>query len=83
MSGKIRGFIVNIIGWYSRYLEDTCFRIILKTNGMLFSDKSCCVPEIHGWPLPPKNFTILTQKIKPAEELKNTWVYCLYYMLGF
>ena len=50
----------------------------IKTNGMLFSDKSFCVLEINGWPLPPKNFTILTRKIKPVEEWKDTGVYCQY-----
>ena len=51
----------------------------IKTNGMLFYDKSFCVLEINGWPLPPKNFTILTGKIKPVEEWKNTGVYCQYF----
>ena len=46
---------------------------------MLFSDKSFCVFEINGWPLTPKNFTILTQKIKPAEAWEDTGVYCQYY----
>ena len=50
---------------------------------MLFSHKSFCVFEINGQPLPPKNFTILTQKIKPVEEWKDTGVYCQYYRLGF
>ena len=50
---------------------------------MFFSDKSFCVFEINGWPLPPKNFTILTQKIKPVEEWKDAGVYCQYYRLGF
>ena len=45
-----------------------------KTNEMLFSDKSFCLFEINAWPLPPKNFTILTQKIKPVEEWKDTGV---------
>ena len=54
-----------------------------KKNEMLFSDKSFCVFEINGWPLPPKNFTILSQKIKPVEECKDTGVYCQYYRLGF
>ena len=43
---------------------------------MLFSDKSFCVLEINGWPLSAKNFTILTQKIKPVEEWKDTRVNC-------
>ena len=46
---------------------------------MLFSDKSFCLFEINGLPLPPKNFTNLTQKIKPVEEWKDTGVYCQYY----
>ena len=46
---------------------------------MLFSDKSFCVFEINGSPLPPKNFTILTQKIKPVEEWEDTGVYCQYF----
>ena len=50
---------------------------------MLFSDKSFCVFQINGFPLPPKNFTILTQKIKPVEEWKDAGVYCQYYRLGF
>ena len=54
-------------------------------NGMLFSDKSFCLLEINGWPLPAKNFTILTQKVKPVEEWKDTRVNCLYqaWFLGF
>ena len=43
---------------------------------MLFSDKSFCLFETNGLPLPPKNFTILTQKIKPVEEWKDTGVNC-------
>ena len=56
-----------------------------KTNGMLFSDKSFCLLEINGWPLPPKNFTILTQKIKPGEEWKDMRVNCQYWagILGY
>ena len=56
-----------------------------KTNGMLFSDKSFFLFEINGWPLPPKNFTILTHKIKPVEEWKDTTVNCQYlaWILGF
>ena len=56
-----------------------------KTNEMLFSDKSFCLFEINGLPLPPKNFTILTQKIKPVEEWKDTRVNCQYQagFLGF
>ena len=49
-----------------------------KTNGMLFSDKSFSVFEINGLPLPPKIFTIRTQKIKPVEEWKVTGVNCQY-----
>ena len=49
-----------------------------ETSGILFSDKSFCVLEINGWPLRPKNFTILTPKIKPLEEWKDTGVYCQY-----
>ena len=41
-----------------------------------FPDKSFCVFKINGWPLPPINFTILTQKIKPVEEWKDTGVSC-------
>ena len=54
-----------------------------KTNRKLFSDKSFCVFQINGWPLLPKNFTILTLKIKPVEEWKDTGVYCQYFRLGF
>ena len=46
---------------------------------MLVSDKSFRLFEINGWPLPPKNFSSLTQKIKPVEEWKDTGVYCQYY----
>ena len=37
---------------------------------MLFPDKSFCCFEINAWPLPPKNFTILTEKTKPGEPWK-------------
>ena len=50
-----------------------------KTKGMLLCDKSFCLFEINGLPLAPKNFTILTQKIKPVEEWKDTGVYRQYY----
>ena len=43
---------------------------------MLFFDKSFCFFEMNGLALPPKNFTILTQKIKPVEEWKDTRVNC-------
>ena len=46
---------------------------------MLFSDKSFCLFEMNGLPLPPENFTILTQKIKRVEEWKDTRVNCQYY----
>ena len=55
------------------------FRYNSKTNGMLLCDKSFCLFEINGLPLAPKNFTILTQKINPVEEWKDTRVYCQYY----
>ena len=50
-----------------------------KTNRMPFPDKCFCFFEINAWPLLPKNFTILTQKIKPEEEWKDTGVDCQYY----
>ena len=52
---------------------------------MLFSDKSFCLFEINAWPLPPKIFTIFTQKIKPVEEWKVTGVNCQYWagILGY
>ena len=46
---------------------------------MLFPDKSFSFFDINGRPLPPKSFTILSQKIKPVEEWKDTGVYCQYY----
>ena len=49
-----------------------------KTNGMLLTGKSFCFFEINTWPLPRKNFTILSQKIKGLEESKVTWVDCKY-----
>ena len=49
-----------------------------KTNGMLFPDKSFSFFKIDAWPLPPKNFTILTRKIKPVEEWKDSGVYFQY-----
>ena len=45
---------------------------------MLFCDKSFTVFEINVLPLPPKVFTIRTQKIKPVEEWKFTGVNCQY-----
>ena len=50
-----------------------------KMNRMLFCDKSFCFFEINAWPLLPKNFNFLTQKIKPVEEWKDSGVYCQYY----
>ena len=50
---------------------------------MLFPDESFCFIEINAWPLLRKNFTILTQKIKPVEEWKVTGLYCQYHRLGF
>ena len=35
---------------------------------MLFPDKSFYFFEINAWPLLRKNFTILTQNIKPVEK---------------
>ena len=53
-----------------------------KTSGKLFSDKSFCIFQINGWPLLPKNFTILTLNIKPVEEWKVTGANCQY-LAGF
>ena len=50
-----------------------------KTKGMLLCDKSFCLFENNGLPLAQKNFTILTQKIKPVEEWKDTGVNCQYW----
>ena len=65
------------------YLEDRCFRIILKRTGCFSLTYLLGFFEINEFPLLPKNFTILTQKIKPVEEWKDTGVYCQYYRLGF
>ena len=35
---------------------------------MLLTAKSFCFFEINTWPLSPKNFTILTQKLKQVEQ---------------
>ena len=51
-------------------------------KGMLLTAKSFCVFEINAWSLPPKNFTFLTQKLKPVEQWKVvyvTLVYCQYF----
>ena len=79
----MRGFIVNIIDWFSRYLEDTLFRIILKPTEYFSLTNLFAFFEINAWPFPPKNFTIFTQKTKPVDERKHTGVYCQYYRLGF
>ena len=79
----MRGFIVNIIGWFSRYLEDTCFRIVLKLTEYFSLTNLFAFFEINVRPFPQKNFAILSQKIKPVEEWKHTGVYCQYYRLGF
>ena len=49
-----------------------------KTNGMLLTVKSFCFFEINTWQLPPKNFTIFSQKMKRLEQCKVTWVDCKY-----
>ena len=49
-----------------------------KTNGMLLTDKSFCLFEINTRPLPPKNFVILSRKMKRLEQCKVTWVDCKY-----
>ena len=68
-----------IISWDFKLTGRLIFLYHFKTNGMLFSDKSFCVFAINCCSLPPKNFTILTQKIKPVEEWKDTGVYYQYY----
>ena len=50
-----------------------------KTNGMLLTAKSFSFFEINTWPLPPKNFIILIQKMKRLEQCKVTWVDYKYY----
>ena len=60
------------------YLADSFFPYDFKTNRMLLTAKSFCFFEINTWPLPPKNFTILSQKIKRLEQCKVTWVDCKY-----
>ena len=70
---------LSILGWDFRLSRIVIFPYHFKTNGMLFPDKSFCFFEINAWPLPPKNFFILTLKIKPVEEWKDTAVYCQYY----
>ena len=50
-----------------------------KTNGKLLTAKSFCFFEINTWPLPPKNFVILFQKMKRLEQCKVTWVDCKYW----
>ena len=45
---------------------------------MLLTAKYFCFFEINTWPLPPKNFTILSHKIKRLEQCKVTWVDCRY-----
>ena len=79
---RYRG-LLSILGWDSRLSGRLIFRYHFKTNRMLFPDKSFCLFEINARPFLPKNFTILTQKIKPVEEWKNTEVYYQYYRLGF
>ena len=64
------------------YLADSSFPMILKTNGMVLTAKSFCFLDINTWPLAPKNFTILSQKMKRLEQCKVTWVDCKYYV-GF
>ena len=68
-----------MLGWDFRLSRILIVRYHFKTNGMLFPDKSFCFFEISAWPLPRKNFSILTQKMIPVEEWKDTAVYCQYY----
>ena len=74
---------LSILGWDSRFSRRLKFPYHFKTNAMLFPHKSFSFFEINAWPLLPKNFTILTQKIKPVEEWKDTGLYCQYHRLGF
>ena len=62
--------------WFSSRL---IFPYDFKTNGILLTAKSFCFFEINTWPLPPKNFTILSQKMKRLEQCKVTWVDCKYW----
>ena len=45
---------------------------------MLLTAKSFYFFDINTQPLPPKNFTILSQKMKRFEQCKVTWVHCKY-----
>ena len=72
---------LSILGRDSRLSRTLIFSYLFETNGMLLTGKSFCFFEINAWPLPPKNFTILTQKLKPVEEWKDTGVYCQYYTI--
>ena len=69
MESTVRGLIVNI-RLDSRLSGRRIFPYHFKTNGMLLTAKSFCFFEKNAWPLPPKNFTVLTQKIKRGEQWK-------------
>ena len=56
------------------YLEDSSFRIIFKTKGMLLTAKSFCFFEINTRSLPLENYNFLKQKLKPVQQWKVAYV---------
>ena len=70
---------LSVLGWDFRLSRILIFRYHFKTNGMLFPDKSFCFFEINPWPLPPKNFSILTQKNETSRRVERYRGYCQYY----
>ena len=65
---------LSILSWNSRLPRRLIFPYHFKTNGMILTAKSFCFFEINAWPLPPKNFTNLYQKLNPVEQWKIRYV---------
>ena len=61
------------------YLADSSFRMILKRTECFWLPNLFVFFEINTRPFPPKNFTILSQKMKRLEQCKVTWVDCKYW----
>ena len=57
------------------YLEDSCFRIILKGKECVwFPNIFAFLRLYNAWSLPPNNVNFLTQKLKPVQQWKVVYV---------
>ena len=75
VASTLRGLILlsifNCDYKLSRRLD---FPYYFKTKGMLLTAKSFCFFEINTWSLPQKNFNFFSQKLKPVEQWKVTYI---------